>query len=66
MEFAASTRTDVSSTYKLLCDMYQTKLGLSKEMMHKKIDALIPIAESLRSLSRDSIVDYLNSFKEAV
>ncbi len=66
LEFAASTRTDVSATYKLLCDMYQTKLGLSKEMMDKKIEALIPIAESLKSLSRDSILNYLNSFKEAV
>ncbi len=64
LEFAASTRTDVSGTYKLLCDMYQTKLGYSKEVMTKKIKALVPIAESLRSLSRDSIVEYLNSYLE--
>ncbi len=59
LEFSVSTRSDVTASYKLLCDMYQTKLGLSKDEMRRKIDALVPIAESLNSLSKSQILDLL-------
>ena len=44
LEFAVKTRTDITGTYRLLIDMYNTKLGLSEEEIQKKIDGLIPIA----------------------
>lgn len=55
LEFAVSTRTDVSETYRLLCDMYKCRLGLSKEESDEKISALLTIAESLNSLTRSKI-----------
>ena len=61
LEFSLSTRTDVTATYKLLVDLYTNKLGLSSEDSSRKIEAMIPIAESLRSLSRDSIVNMLKN-----
>jgi len=60
LEFSVSTRSDVTASYRLLCDMYRTKLGLSKDEMQKKIDALVPIAESLNSLSKSQILESLN------
>lgn len=61
LEFSVSTRSDVTASYRLLCDMYQTKLGMNKDEINQKINALIPIAESLNSLSKDQILDGLNA-----
>ena len=55
-EFAVSTGTDVSSCYRLLIDLYRNRLGLSEDAANEKISALLPVANSLRSLSRDGIV----------
>ncbi|SFP96414.1 hypothetical protein SAMN04487928_11378 [Butyrivibrio proteoclasticus] len=59
LEFAVKTRTDISGTYRLLVDMYKTKLGLNEEEIQKKIDGLIPIAKSLNSLSKNQILNML-------
>ncbi len=62
LEFALSTRTDVTSTYRLLLDMYQTKLGLSSSEAESKIKAMVPIAESLNSLSKEPILALLKDY----
>ena len=62
LEFSVSTRTDVTASYRLLCDMYQTKLGLTSGEFDQKIRAMIPVAESLKSLSKEPILNLLNSF----
>ena len=59
LEFAVKTRTDITGTYRLLVDMYRTKLGLSEAEIQKKIDGLIPIAKTLNSLSRITILKML-------
>ncbi|MDE7249366.1 MAG: hypothetical protein K2N82_05645, partial [Lachnospiraceae bacterium] len=50
LEFAVKTRTDVSASYKLLASIYQDK------GQPDKIRALIPVAESLNSPLKNSIV----------
>lgn len=50
LEFAVSTHTDVSSSYKLLISLY-AELG-----QEDKIAALLPVAESLNSSLKPSIV----------
>lgn len=59
LEFAVKTRTDITATYKLLIDMYKTKLLLSAPEIEKKINSLIPIADNLNSLSRLTILKLL-------
>ena len=53
LEFAISTETDVSSTYKLLASIYQD-LGESE-----KTASLMETAQKLRSLSKNTIVRIL-------
>lgn len=53
LEFAVSTGTDVSATYRLLCDIYQ------KQGTPDKIAGLIPIAETLNSAMQKPIVRML-------
>ncbi|MCH5254804.1 MAG: hypothetical protein J1F41_07760 [Lachnospiraceae bacterium] len=53
LEFAVSTRTDVSGSYKLLCKIYK------EENTPEKIQALIPIAESVNSAMKNTIVRIL-------
>lgn len=50
LEFAVSTRTDVSATYRLLITIYK-KLGQAE-----KIPALLPTAQSLTSGLKNSII----------
>ena len=59
LEFSAKTRSDITATYRLLVDLYQTKLGLNDSEIKRKIDGLIPIAKSLNSLSRSTILKIL-------
>ena len=59
LEFAVKTRTDITATYRLLIDMYKTKLGYSESEIQKKLDGLIPIAKNLNSLSRNTILNML-------
>ncbi|SCY71944.1 hypothetical protein [Butyrivibrio sp. INlla14] len=56
LEFAVKTRTDISSTYRLLVDMYKTKLEMTSSEITHKLEALLPIANELNSLSRNQIV----------
>ena len=56
LEFAVKTRTDITATYRLLIDLYKTKLGLNEEEIQKKLDGLVPIAKNLNSLSRQTIL----------
>ena len=56
LEFAISTGTDISACYRLLIDLYRNRLGLKEDEANEKISALLPVANSLRSLSRDGIV----------
>ena len=53
LEFAISTNTDVSGTYKLLCKIYK------EENTPEKIQSLYPVAESLNSLMRPAILRIL-------
>ena len=59
LEFAVKTRTDITATYRLLIDMYKTKLGLNEQEIQRKLDGLVPIANSLNSLSRSTILKLL-------
>ena len=59
LEFAVKTRTDITATYRLLIDMYKTKLGLNEQEIQRKLDGLVPIAGSLNSLSRSTILKLL-------
>jgi hypothetical protein len=59
LEFAVKTRTDITATYRTLIDLYKTKLGLNEDEIQKNLDALIPIAKNLNSLSRMSILKML-------
>ncbi|WP_156036144.1 hypothetical protein [Butyrivibrio sp. AE3004] len=61
LEFSISTKSDVTASYKLICDMYKNKLSLENSEIRKKIEALLPIAESLNSLSRDNIVNIIQT-----
>ncbi len=62
LEFAVQTKSDITDTYKLLCELYQGKLGLSSEATEEKIKALLPTALSLNSLSKSRILDTLSSY----
>ncbi len=62
LEFAVSTRTDVTATYKLLCDIYNDKLHYSYTEFNDKLNWMSEIAESLNSLSKEQIRGYLDSF----
>ncbi|MBQ6888233.1 MAG: hypothetical protein IJN54_12070 [Lachnospiraceae bacterium] len=53
LEFAVSTKTDVSSTYALLSDIYK------KEGQSDKIESLLQIAEGLNSAMKPTIVRIL-------
>lgn len=55
LEFAVSTRTDVSGSYRLLCTIYGDNNDAAS------IRALLPIATSLNSPMKDSIVSYIES-----
>lgn len=64
LEYAVSTRTDVTATYKLLCDLYKNKLPIDKTASEKKIRALLPVAESLNSLSKANIISIIQAALE--
>jgi len=53
LEFSVSTGTDVSATYRLLCQIYQ------KQGTPEKIQNLYPIAETLNSAMKGTIVRIL-------
>ncbi|MDE6219160.1 MAG: hypothetical protein K2G51_01780 [Lachnospiraceae bacterium] len=55
LEFAVSTRTDVSKSYYLLARLYQ------EQNTPEKIEQLITQAQSLNSLMKDTIVDNLRA-----
>lgn len=56
LEFAVSTNTDVSATYRLLCRIYQ------ENGTPEKIEALYPVARSLTSAMQKPIVRILQEF----
>lgn len=56
LEFAVSTRTDISATYKLLASIY------SSQGRKEKISELIPIARELNSSLSKHIVSMLETF----
>lgn len=53
LEFAVSTGTDVSATYRLLCRIYR------EQNTPEKIQALLPVAENLNSAMQKTIVRIL-------
>ncbi|MDE6620504.1 MAG: hypothetical protein K2K74_08480 [Lachnospiraceae bacterium] len=55
LEFAVSTRTDVSKSYYLLAKLYQ------EQSTPEKIEQLITQAQSINSLMKDTIVDNLRA-----
>ena len=62
-EYALSTGTDISACYRMLIELYNNRLSLPPEQAKEKTAALLPVAEQLRSLSREGIVRMV---KEAV
>lgn len=59
LEFAVSTGTDVSATYRLLCQIYQ------ENGTPEKIKELYPVAESLNSAMQKPIVRILQEFGQS-
>lgn len=59
LEFAVSTNTDVSATYRLLCRIYQ------EAGRPEKISALYPTAEALNSVMQKPIVRILQEFDQS-
>ncbi|WP_155840100.1 hypothetical protein [Butyrivibrio sp. MC2021] len=59
LEFAVKTRTDISATYRLLIDLYKTKLGFNEATIKSKLEGLLPIAKNLNALSRNQILNML-------
>ena len=53
LEFSVSTGTDISGTYRLLCQIYQ------EQHTPEKISGLYPIVEVLNSAMQKSIVRIL-------
>lgn len=66
LEFSMKTRTDISGTYRLLIDMYKTKLGFNEAKITQKLEAMLPIAKNLNALSRQQIVNMINNSLEPV
>ena len=58
LEFAVSTRTDVSATYRLLAEIYRS------QGEPEKISALIPVAENLNSSLSGYIVNMLRELSD--
>ena len=58
LEFAISTRSDVSSSYKLLCQIYK------EENTPEKIRELYPVAESINSATQKTIVRILQESEQ--
>lgn len=56
LEFAVSTRTDVSGTYRLLAKIYSERNDI------QSIRKLIPIAEKINSPLKTSIINSLNEY----
>ena len=65
LEFAMRTRTDISGSYRLLIDMYKTKLGYNEAKIQEKLEAMLPIAKDLNALSRQQILTLINSNLES-
>lgn len=59
LEFAVSTGTDVSATYRLLCRIYQ------EQGTPEKIQDLYPVAESLNSAMQKTIVRILQESSQS-
>lgn len=64
LEFSLKTRSDISGTYRLLVDLYKTKLGLTESEIQHKLEAMLPIAKELNSLSKNQILNMINSALE--
>lgn len=58
LEFAVSTGTDVSASYKLLCEIYK------EEKTPEKIRQLYPTAEALNSAMKNAIVRILQEAEQ--
>lgn len=58
LEFAVSTKTDVSGSYKLLCQIYK------EENTPEKIKELYPIAESVNSIMKNAIFRILQEAEQ--
>ena len=59
LEFSVSTGTDVSATYRLLCQIYKD------QGTPEKIGSLYPIAEVLKSAMQPTIVRILQEFDQS-
>lgn len=59
LEFAMSTHTDVSASYRLLCRIYQ------ENGTPEKIKALFPVAQALTSAMQKPIVRILQEFDQS-
>ena len=59
LEFSVQTGSDIRESYRLLIDLYKSKLFLDKQTMELHVNALLPIAEGLRSLSKNAILSMI-------
>ena len=59
LEFSVSTGTDVSATYRLLCQIYQ------EQQTPEKIGGLYPVAEVLNSAMQKTIVRILQEYDQS-
>jgi hypothetical protein len=64
LEFAVSTGTDIEASYRLLAKLYQSRLSLSEEEFHNRIQSMTETADKLRSLSKPHILQYLQDLVE--
>lgn len=63
LEFSVQTGTDIAASYKMLIDLYRTRLFLDKESSDARIRALETNASVLRTINKDSI---LRTIREAL
>lgn len=61
LEFAVKTRTDITATYRVLVDLYKTKLELNESEIQRKLESLLPIAKELNALSKQQILALIHS-----
>ena len=63
LEFCVQNGTDIAASYRMLIDLYRTRLFLDRETSDAKIRSLETNASVLRSLNKDSI---LRAIREAL
>jgi len=61
LEYAISIKSDVSSSYIMLSDIYENHMSLTKKDAYDKINDLYKKASSLEYMSMQKATNYLSS-----